>query len=203
MDPSDLPAQPAAAMTDNPSEVLLALDRELDHEVPLVLFGRAALCLGFPAPPAEFGATQDVDGIIRLSQLGDLLDDQGFWEAQERVNRALEPQGLYITHLFGEDQVFLRPTWEQHMAPVTRPPTRWLRLFRPHAVDLILTKMMRGNDPQDMEDVDFLARQPEVSPQQMEEAFATVRMPDIMELRDAFGRALPVVREIVRKRCHP
>ena len=32
---------------DNPTEVLLTLDRELDHEVSLVLFGRAALYLGF------------------------------------------------------------------------------------------------------------------------------------------------------------
>lgn len=31
----------------------------------------------------------------------------------------------------------------------------------------------------------------------MEPAFATVRMPDIQELRDAFDRALPRVREIL------
>jgi hypothetical protein len=37
----------------NPAEVLLTLDRELDHDVSLVLYGRAALCLGFddPRPP--------------------------------------------------------------------------------------------------------------------------------------------------------
>ena len=31
----------------------------------------------------------------------------------------------------------------------------------------------------------------------MEPAFATVRMPDIQELRDAFQRALPVVRGLL------
>ena len=165
-------------MTDNPTEVLMALDRELDHGISLVLYGRAALHLGFPANQGDYGTTQDVDGIIRFSQLPDLMNDEMFWAALERANQYLEPRGLYITHLFSEDQVFLRPDWEEHLVPVNRPPTRWLRLFRPHAVDLILTKMMRGNDSQDMEDVAFLARHEGVTPEQMEVAFAVVRMPD-------------------------
>lgn len=184
-------------VNDNPTEVLLALDRELDHEIALVLYGRAALCLGFANPAVEFATTQDVDGIIRLTQLPGLMDDAEFWEALDRANQVLEPKGLYITHLFSEDQVFLRPDWERHLVPVMRPQTRWLQLFRPHPVDLILTKMMRGNDPQDMEDVSFLVRQGAVTPEEMETAFACVCMPDIQELRDAFERALPVVREIV------
>ena len=184
---------------DNPTEVLLALDRELDHEVGLVLYGRAALYLGFPDAPAEFGTTQDVDGIIRLSQLSVLMEDDGFWEAQERANLFLEPRGLYITHLFSEDQVFLRPEWEQYLVPVLKPETRWLRLFRPHAVDLILTKMMRGNDSQDMEDVAFLVRKSGVTSAEMEVAFQQVRIPDVPELRDAFDRALPRVREILNR----
>jgi hypothetical protein len=155
------------------------------------------LYLGFPDAPAEFGTTQDVDGIIRLSQLSVLMEDEGFWEAQERANRILEPRGLYITHLFIEDQVFLRPEWEQHLVPVPQPGTRWLRLFRPHAVDLILTKMMRGNDSQDMEDVAFLVRKSGVTRVEMEMAFQQVQIPDLQELRDAFERALPRVREIL------
>lgn len=185
---------------DNPTEVLQALDRELDHEVSLVLYGRAALCLGFPdAPAGLFGTTQDVDGIIRLSQLPELMEDDGFWEAQERANQKLEPRGLYITHLFCEDQVFLRPDWEQHLVPILRPETRLLRLFRPHAVDLILTKMMRGNDPQDMEDVRFIVENSGVTPDEMETAFQQVRMPDVEELRDEFEKALPIVRQILRE----
>jgi len=182
---------------DNPTELLLALDRELDHEISLVLYGRAALCLGFGDSSAEFGTTQDVDGIIRLSQLPGLMSDDGFWEALDRTNLALEPKGLYITHLFSEDQVFLRPDWEDHIVSVSRPQTRYLKLFRPHPVDLILTKMMRGNDPQDMEDIAFLTRQGGVTSEIMETAFASVRIPDVQELRDAFERALPVVREIL------
>ena len=185
---------------DNPTEVLLALDHELDHEVSLVLYGRAALYLGFSGAPAEFGTTQDVDGIIRLSQLPALLEDHGFWEAQERANHILEPRGLYITHLFSEDQVFLRPVWEQYMVPVPQPETRWLRLFRPHAVDLILTKMMRGNDTQDMDDVAFIVRRSGVTRTEMETAFQQVQIPDLQELRDAFEKALPRVRKILDRK---
>ncbi|MBE2285543.1 MAG: hypothetical protein IAE77_18925 [Prosthecobacter sp.] len=185
--------------TNNPADLMKTLDGFLDHEVSLVVYGRGALCLGYEQPLAEFLNTQDVDGIIRAAQLDDLVNDERFWNAVDATNQALEPRGLYITHLFQEDQVFLRPEWEAHIVPVLRPPTRWLKLFRPHTIDLILTKMMRGNDPQDMADVDFLIRHDHVTAAQMEPAFATVRMPDIQELRDAFQRALPVVRQLLAR----
>ena len=169
------------------------------NEVSLVLYGRAALYLGFSDASAEFGTTQDVDGIIHLSQLSALMEDEGIWEAQERANHILESRGLYITHLFSEDQAFLPPDWEQHLVPVLKPETRWLRLFRPHAVDLILTKMMRGNDSQDIEDIAFLVRKSGVKLAEMEVAFQQVRMPDLRELRDAFERALPRVRDILNR----
>jgi hypothetical protein len=44
--------------------------------------------------------------------------DEGFWDAIEQTNRILSPKGLYITHLFAEDQVFLRPDWEQNIVPI-------------------------------------------------------------------------------------
>jgi hypothetical protein len=63
-------------------------------------------------------------------------------------------------------------------------------------VDLILTKMMRGDDPQDMADVEFLIRHDRVSPEQIERALTDAVIPDLEELRDAFERAKPVVRRI-------
>lgn len=188
-----------SSFNDNPSEVILTLDAELDHTVSLVVYGRGALCLGFENPPPAYYSTQDVDGIIRMAQLEELVSDEAFWSAVDRTNQKLEPKGLYITHLFQEDQVFLRPDWERYILPVSRPATRWLRLARPHTVDLILTKMMRGDDSQDMEDVEFLVQHDGITLEQMEPAFANVRMPDIPELRDAFQRALPRVREILRR----
>lgn len=145
------------------------------------------------------GRSLDLDVILRFSTAAELEADDQFWEAQAKVNEVLQKQGLYLTHLFEEDQVFLRPDWERHILPVLRPPTRWLRLYRPHTLDFILTKMMRGNDPQDMADVDFLIRHDGITPGQMEPAFANVRMPDIPELHEAFARALPVVRQLLQK----
>lgn len=186
----------------NPAEVIATLDRQLDHEVSLVLFGRGALCLGFSDALPEHHTTQDVDGIIRMSQLEALVNDELFWDAVDRTNLMLEPKGLYITHLFQADQIFLRPDWELHVVPVSHPPTRFLKLFRPHTIDFILTKMMRGADEQDMQDVDFLIRHEGITREQMEPAFRDVRMPDIQELRDAFERALPVVRKLLDARQH-
>jgi hypothetical protein len=141
--------------------------------------------------------TQDVDAIITLSQLPQLTDDAAFWNAIEQTNTLLSPKGLYITHLFCKDQIFLRPDWERHIVPILTPSTRFLKLFRPHAIDLILTKMMRGNDTQDMEDIDFLNRHGDITLQHMETAFQSARIPDVPELNDAFQRALPIVRQFL------
>ena len=65
-------------------------------------------------------------------------------------------------------------------------------------LDLILTKMMRGDDPQDMADVDFLVRHDRVTADQLEAAIAAAVLPDLVELRDAFAQARPRVRELVR-----
>src|SRR6266404_7325328 len=157
---------------DNASRILQTLDGHLDHPVRLVLYGRAALQLGFEDPPQEVAESRDVDAIIPLADLDKLSSDESFWDAQDATNRELGPKGLYITHLFRADQVFLRPDWDQHLVPITRPSTRWLRLFRPAALDLVLTKMMRGDDPQDMADIAFLIRHDGVTPDLVERAIA-------------------------------
>jgi hypothetical protein len=184
---------------DNASVILLALDERLDHPVRLILYGRASLQLGFNAPPAETAESKDVDAIVPLTDLESLSADTRFWDAQEAVNLHLRPQGLYITHLFRADQVFLRRDWEQHLVAITRPPTRWLRLFRPATLDLILTKMMRGDDAQDMSDIEFLIRHDRVTPEQIEATLNDAVIPDLTELRDAFEQAKPRIRELVRQ----
>jgi len=130
--------------------------------------------------------SKDVDAIIPLGDLDANSQDFGFWDGQEATNDELRPSGLFITHLFCADQVFLRADWEQHLVPLPRPATRWLRLFRPATLDLILTKMMRGDDPQDMADVDFLVRHDRVTADQLEATLAAVVLPGLVELRDVF-----------------
>lgn len=188
---------------DNASIILRALDERLDHPVRLVLYGRAAIQLGFDGAPAETAQSKDVDAILPLADQEALSNDGVFWDAQEAVNLHLRPQGLYITHLFRADQVFLRRDWEQHLVPITRPPTRWLRLFRPATLDLILTKMMRGDDAQDMSDIAFLIHHDRVTAEQIEAALRDAVIPDLVELRDAFEQAKPRVREMARQPKQP
>ena len=183
----------------NAERILHALDRYLDHEVSLVIFGRAAIALGFEDPPQATTQTLDVDGIIPVSQVAQFREDGNFWDAQQETNRELQKDGLYITHLFEADQIFLRRDWEDHLVPVTRPSTRWLRLFRPATLDLILTKMMRGDDPQDMSDIHFLIARGQVTPAQLESALANAVIPDLMELREAFERTKPLVRALAKQ----
>ena len=183
----------------NAGRILTVLDHHLDHEVSLVLYGRAAIALGFESAPEAVGRTLDVDVIIPTSRLAKFQEDSKFWDAQEATNGDLEKEGLYITHIFRDTDVFLRSGWEQHLVPVTRPPTRWLKLFRPATLDLILTKMMRGDDALDMSDIAFLIRHDRVTAGQMDDALKDAVIPDLVELRDAFERAKPRVREMARQ----
>ena len=107
-----------------------------------------------------------------MSQVTVFQADLRFWDAQEATNQKLQKDGLYITHLFEAKEVFLRHDWEQHIVPIPLSNLRWLKLFRPATLDLILSKMMRGNDEQDMADVGFFIRCDRVTPKQLEAAFA-------------------------------
>ena len=183
----------------NAERIVVALDALLDHDLSLVIYGRAAIALGFPDPPIETTNSLDVDVILRDSHTATLDADDQFWEAQEAVNAQLDRDGLYMTHLFGEQQVFLRRQWESEIVPALRPTLHHLRLFRPATLDLILTKMMRGNDEQDMQDVDFMIRHDKVTVQQIQDVFRDAVIPDCVELRDAYERAKPTVLALANK----
>jgi hypothetical protein len=47
----------AASPINNPHRILLTLDSHLERETRIVLFGRAALALGFGDQGAKFGKT--------------------------------------------------------------------------------------------------------------------------------------------------
>lgn len=115
----------------NAERIVSTLDSLLDHEVSLVIYGRAAIALGFRHPPGAVAKSLDVDVILRDSQTRSLDADDQFWDSQAAVNAQLDREGLYMTHLFGERQVFLRHQWESEILPVLRPSLKHLRLFRP------------------------------------------------------------------------
>ena len=185
----------------NPLFILQVLDRHLDHPVELTLYGRAALALGFPSHEARHDNTQDVDAIIPLAQLDQLHADEQFWDARDATNAELAKRGLYLTHLFTEADVFLRPDWLYRRVPVPGPFAH-LKLLRPATLDLILTKMMRGADPEDLSDIQFLLKQEPVTEAELRAAFDRLRLPDIQELHDAFRAAQPKVLAMVKPQAH-
>ena len=55
------------------------------------------LALGYSQTPEHFHSTKDVDGILPLAWLQPPDSHEDFWQAVERTNIELEPDGLYLT----------------------------------------------------------------------------------------------------------
>lgn len=175
----------------NPEIILSTLDRHLRHPAELTLYGRAALMLGFSNPRPEHATTKDVDAILPLAQIEVLRAESWFWDAQEATNEELRPRGLYITHIFSEADVFLRPDWLAQRVRISGDFAK-LTLYRPATVDLILTKMMR-DDPSDLADIEFLLAREPISLAQLEVALKAVRLPELEEYRYILDRVRPKV----------
>lgn len=143
-----------------------------------------------------------MDAIIPLAQLDPLRADEQFWNARDATNAELAARGLYLTHLFTEADVFLLPEWLDRRVPIAGSFTH-LKLLRPATIDLILTKMMRGADPEDLADIEFLLGQEPKADAELRAAFARVRLPDIVELRDAFRAAQPKVLSLAKPPDQP
>lgn len=186
----------------HPLVILRTLDSFLTRETRIVLYGRAALALGFADAPAEFGVTRDVDAILPAAEMTAIEADEQFWQALDRANRELEPSGLYMTHLFLDEQVILSPDWLGGIVPLSVSGLERLRAYRPSVLDLVLTKMMR-RDPQDLADIKFLLRQDSFTEAQIKEAFARALCPDIDEIRNSFVAMQPNVLEFVRRDENP
>lgn len=181
----------------NPELILRTLDRHLNHPVELTLYGRAAFALGFAQREPHHESTQDVDAIIPLHQVEVLQADEQFWDARDATNRELEPLGLYITHLFGEEQIFLRPDWLRRRIALPGEFS-FVRLLRPATVDLILTKMMR-DDAQDLDDIRFLLQHEPIDREELLAAFKQVRLPELDEFRHIFDRVKPKVLALLAR----
>lgn len=178
----------------NPERILRCLDSHLRRPTRLILHGRAALALGFPDAPAAFGATLDVDAILPEIELSAIEADDQFWLAIEATNADLDPDGLYLTHLFTDSQIILSPDWLTSIRPIALSGLSHLQLFRPSTENLILTKMMRI-DPQDREDIGFLLQHALMTAEHLEKLASSARIPDIQEIQSAFSANLAWLRQ--------
>ena len=184
---------------DNPSLILQTLDARLNHEVELTLIGKSALWLGFDDVPTAYSVTQDVDTVVPAQQSEQMNNDLAFWDALTAANAELQPLGIYLTHIFEEWQIIMRREWLIHRVPIRRPALTHLRLFRPATLDLILSKMMRGDDPQHMEEIRWMIGFENISTHDLETAFASAHVPDDEEVMQAFEIAKSCVLAMTKR----
>lgn len=171
----------------NAEIILTSLDRKLATSVELTLYGRAALSLGFDNPPQEFALSRDVDAVLWMGQAEMLLETSNFWEAVNEVNEALTDQELYISHFFEEEQVILRPDWQNHRVRI-KHAWNHLTLYRLGDIDLLLSKLMR-DDPIDHQDALFIYQQGRLDVPTVTQALHDARVPDIPEIQEQFTLA--------------
>lgn len=146
----------------NAEKLLYRLDVLLNAKVDLTLYGRAALLLGYPEPKREYALSLDVDAVLWIGQAEELVESSNFWDALDQVNREFEDDGLYMTHLFDEDQVVLRPNWREQRVAV-HGAFHTLALHRLGDADLLLSKMMRY-DASDLDDLVFIIEHSDFTP---------------------------------------
>jgi hypothetical protein len=171
----------------NAQRIILALDSRLNGRVDLTLYGRAAIQLGFDAPPEGAVVSRDVDAVLRLGQAEELNRATNFWQAVEEVNRELAGDDLYISHFFVEDQVALTPEWIANRRRIDGPWQR-IEIYRLGDCDLLLSKLMR-DDPLDQADALFIARAAGLSMKDIQTLLARARVPDVAEIREQFAKA--------------
>jgi hypothetical protein len=152
--------------------------------------------LGYPASLPELHNTHDVDGILTLNWLKPPETHEDFWQAVQQTNIELEADGLYLTHLFREVDVILQSDWVNRRVPLYLK-LEHLVVYRPAAIDLVLTKMARG-DAEDLSDIGFLIQQEPITQEQLKTAFERARVPDVSEIQRIFRQAQPRVLAMAR-----
>lgn len=131
--------------------ILQALDRHLEGPGTIRLLGGAALILGYGLDRA----TEDVDLLQDDAEVRALIETAEFGVALEATNRELEPRGLYLTHIWGPEQLILSSGWRERCRPLTVPSLQKLRLEVLGPSDLLISKLARADDG-DLRDMEFL-----------------------------------------------
>lgn len=166
----------------NPAErILETLARHLRGEAHVRLLGGAALVLGYGLDRM----TEDADLLLDDAEIRLLVEQADFGAAIEATNRELEPEGLYVTHIWDPSQQILTPEWRASCRPVDRD---WagsrLRVSVLGPLDLVLSKLCRADDG-DLDDIRFLIEHEQLGRTAVEAAMRIARVPG--EFRDVFS----------------
>lgn len=171
-------------MESGPALILRTLDKHLTGQGLIRLFGGAALILAY----GRERQTEDADLLLDDAECRALIDGAGFAEAVEATNAELNPRGLYLTHIFGPEQEILAPNWQRRCGPVVLSGLSRLQVSALGPMDLILTKLGRG-DEGDFDDIRFLLETGQVERSSLREGLAQAMVPDILAEAFADSRA--------------
>jgi hypothetical protein len=186
----------------NPTRILETLNKHLQQPIEMTLFGRAALHLGFSPPLGGTASalTKDVDIIIAVEEEKTLEENDQFWEALDKTNAELEPEGLYLTHIFVENQTILRRNWKAERQRIEMPSLSRLTLWRPDALDLILTKMTRSSDPEDRKDILELIDAEGLTEADLKRVFEEAVCPPFDDVKEQFSIGKQLINGYFRQK---
>jgi len=154
--------------------ILRTLARHLAGPAHLRLLGGAALVVGYGLERA----TEDADLLLDDAELQALVDQADLGTALERANEELEPDGLYLTHIWGPEQQILTPEWRTGCRAVGE---EWgsdlLTVSVLGPLDLITSKLCRA-DEEDLHDISHVVAVERLSLEAVEAALARAVVPD-------------------------
>ena len=162
-------------MESGPALILQTLDKYLTAPGAIRLFGGAALVLGY----GRQRLTEDADLLLDDAECRALIDGSGFSEAVEATNAELNVLGLYLTHIFGPEQEILSPSWREQCREVTVPGLTKLTVSVLGPIDLVLTKLGRG-DEGDFDDIRYLIASEHLSAAALRDALASALVPEVL-----------------------
>ena len=161
----------------NSEFILTTLDNHLKQRLPvsLHLLGGAALDLVYDIERFS----EDVDCICSLTE-AQAIDSDEFQNALAATNDVLEPRGLYITHIFDEDELVHRPDWTSRLPPppAVAPTFQHFTYDAVSAEDIILSKITRF-DEKDRLDIQELMRVCAIKRESLDALISMVVVPDV------------------------
>lgn len=161
----------------NSEYILATLDDCLKQRltVPLHLTGGAALDLVYGIQRFS----EDVDCLCTLTEAA-AIDSPAFQDALAETNRRLEPRGLYLTHIFDEDELIHLPDWTSRLTPPPHhaPVFKHLQYDAVSAEDIILSKLTRF-DAKDQMDIGDLMRVCSITRNRIDGLIASAVVPEV------------------------
>lgn len=171
-------------MANAPELILQTLDRHLTGPGEIRLLGGAALILAY----GRQRSTEDADLLLDDAECQTLIDSAGFSEAVEATNRELEPRQLYLTHIWGPEQIPLTPSWRAATRRVAVSGLSRLTVTALGPLDLITSKLARGDDD-DLADVAWVMGHEGLSAATVSDALARAIVPDVLQEAWSAARA--------------